>query len=395
MGDLVKYLIEFLLYGNTEAVSQVGYTDDESRWSQYRVVILPNAKLGKTIVYPDLSPLRTRQEGNTTVIEQDIVYTAFFFLSRAEELINDQRDAHNRFVAHLSILHRKNMLQMPLLDEYGHILLKMLNLPLPEPGFDHIYLTHDVDTLSFYRSLRSTLGGFSRGAFKQTLLAHRNLLLDPAFTFPWILDTDERLMHNAPCPVTQVYFLKKGPNIGRDYPQYRGRDQRTLLSLLKSHHANIGYHSAYDSNYLHSPEDMAGIINCNWHRAHYLRCSIERMQYLEELGYTDDFTMGFADAPGFRLQTTRAVRWINPYTYSVSGLTLHPLVLMDTTLSDERYLGLNEEEAWFACQQLIDRVRQNHGELVLLWHNSNFTRSYYHKTLYTKIIDSLCTTKNN
>lgn len=395
MGDLVKYLIEFLLYGNTEAVSQVGYTDDESLWSQYRVVIIPNTKFGKTIVHPDLSPLRTRQVGNTTVIEQDIVYTAFFFLSRAEELINDQRDAHNRFVAHLSVLHRKNMLQMPLLDEYGHILLKMLNLPLPEPGFDHIYLTHDVDTLSFYRSLRGTLGGIYRGEYGKMILAHHNLFRDPAFTFPWILETDERLIQNAPCPVSQVYFLKKGPNIGHDYPQYGGRDQRALLNLLKSHHAIIGYHSAYDSNYLNSPDEMVGIINRRWHRSHYLRCSLDRMQYLEELGYTDDFTMGFADEPGFRLQTTRAVRWINPYTYSVSGLTLHPLVLMDTTLSDERYMRLNEEEAWFTCQQLIERIRQNHGEVVLLWHNSNFIHPQYHKSLYAKIIDSLCTTKDN
>ena len=44
----------------------------------------------------------------------------------------------------------------------GRMLLKQLDLPLPEPGFGHIYLTHDIDAISQYRHLRGALGGFKR-----------------------------------------------------------------------------------------------------------------------------------------------------------------------------------------------------------------------------------------
>ena len=53
MKEIVEYIITFLLYGNHEAIKQVGYTADESQWDKYRVVIVPNGHLGKEIVMPD------------------------------------------------------------------------------------------------------------------------------------------------------------------------------------------------------------------------------------------------------------------------------------------------------------------------------------------------------
>ena len=107
---------------------------------------------------------------------------------------------------------------------------------------------------------------------------------------------------------------------------------------------------------------------------------------LIKAGYTDDFTMGYADQAGFRLQTSRAVRWINPYTYKLTPLTLHPLLIMDNTLSQENYMDLTEDEAFFLCERLIEKVRMHHGDLCLLWHNSNINDSTYHRSLYEKVI---------
>ena len=121
-------------------------------------------------------------------------------------------------------------------------------------------------------------------------------------------------------------------------------------------------------------------------RAHYLRCSIDRMQQLVDAGYKDDFTMGFADAAGFRLQTSRAVRWINPKTYQLTELTLHPLTVMDCTLSNANYMNLTEDEAYFLCERLFEKVKLHHGDLCLLWHNSNLTPNTYHKNLYAKLL---------
>jgi hypothetical protein len=113
------------------------------------------------------------------------------------------------------------------------------------------------------------------------------------------------------------------------------------------------------------------------------------MQQLVEMGVKDDFTMMFADQAGFRLQTTRAVRWINPMTWQLTELTLHPMTVMDCTLSHEHYMGLSEDEAYFECQRLFEKVHQNAGEVVLLWHNTIINNESYHKTLYPKVLELL------
>ena len=118
----------------------------------------------------------------------------------------------------------------------------------------------------------------------------------------------------------------------------------------------------------------------------YIRKAYDQLQRLADAGYTDDFTMGFADQAGFRLQTTRAVRWINPKTMQLTNLTLHPLTIMDCTLSNENYMNLTEDEAYFLCERLIEKVRLHHGDLCLLWHNSNIRPDTYHQSLYQQLI---------
>ena len=71
------------------------------------------------------------------------------------------------------------------------------------------------------------------------------------------------------------------------------------------------------------------------------------MQALVAAGITDDYTMGFADKAGFRLQTTRPVRWLDPVTFELTDLVLHPLTVMDTTLASEQYMHLDEEQDFY------------------------------------------------
>jgi hypothetical protein len=68
---------------------------------------------------------------------------------------------------------------------------------------------------------------------------------------------------------------------------------------------------------------------------------------------------------------------------------MHPLTVMDCTLSNENYMHLSEDEAFFLCERLIEKVRMHHGDLCLLWHNNRFAEDSYHKSLYTQIINYL------
>lgn len=409
--SIIDYIRQFLLYGNAEAKQRIGYTADEQEWEQYPVVIVPNGFLGNSLVLPDMSRPQMEQRGKTLVIRTDLIYNTFFFISRAEELLNRQRDEHGRFCARYSILGYSNRLQIPIIDEYAHILMKHLELDMPAPRYSHIYLTHDIDTISQYRHLRGFLGGIYRSEWRQALQALTDIHRDPVYTFPWLIEQDAKV------PTAEViYFVKHTRGKGYDYPQYnlQGTDFQQLKSILLKSGAHLGIHSSYygvdnglkitdtrlnssDSkcsetkvtsplSFILHPSSDGSIL----HRSHYLRCSIDNMQALADAGVTDDFTMAFPDQAGFRLQTSRPVRWINPKTYTLTPLTLHPLTVMDCTLSNANYMNLQtEDEAYFFCEQLFDKVRQYAGDITLLWHNSNPSGNPYHQSLYIKLLKGL------
>ena len=384
MTEIIDYIKSFLTYGDTEAAKLIGYTNNPDEFKNYKLVIIPNGHLGKDIVLPfmgNLKPLASNHSPLAFIIEDDIIYTSFFFISRAEELLVPERDEHGRFTAKYSILGQHNRLQIPLLDEYARAVMKLLDLPLPPAKFNHIYLTHDIDTIAHYRHLRGFIGGWLRDGMDPVLNAINDIKNDPAYTFPWLVRQDNKVKS-----AEVIYFVKDTKGKGYDYPQYnlRGKDWLQLKKYLESKKAQLGLHSSYYG--------FEGETEYKLHRSHFLRCSIDNMQRLADAGITDDFTMGFPDQAGFRLQTTRAVRWINPLTFSLSPLTLHPLTVMDGTLSQPNYMNLNEDEAYFLCQRLFDKVRQNNGDLCLLWHNtsitlaSNLSPFAYHKSLYPKLL---------
>ena len=392
MKEIIEYIISFLLYGDSNAVNQVGYTSDEAEWHKYRVVIVPNGHLGKDIVIPDLGEVIVEareeldQEKKTWLVRTDLIYNTFFYISRAEELITPELDEHGRFAAKYSILSQKNRLMIPVVDEYARLVMKLLELPMPKPSFSKIYLTHDVDSMAHYRHLRGAIGGIMRGQWKKVLAARQDIHNDPAYTFSWLISQDKKI-DGADC----IYFVKDTLGKGCDYPQYDldGKDYTELKRHLVDSGAQIGWHSSYYGVDGYKEIKRLDDDVMRLHRSHYLRCSIDNMQDLVDLGVKDDFTMMFPDQVGFRLQTTRAVRWINPKTMHLTNLTLHPMTVMDCTLSNNNYMNLTEDEAYFECQRLFEKVYQNAGEIVLLWHNTIIDNTSYHKSLYPKLLDLL------
>lgn len=382
MKDIIDYIITWLCYGDINAAKRVAYTADEKALKDHDLIIIPNGHLGQDLLLPELKrPIVEQPKKGKSIIRTDIVYTTFFFISRAEELIRFQRDEHDRFAAKYSILGLKSRTQIPRLDEYARLVLKQLNLPLPEPGFAHIYLTHDIDSIDQYRHLRGLAGGIKRGEVKQAFASLCNIKKDPQYTFPWLIEQDAKVPN-----AETIYFVKHTKGRGFDYPQYClcGHDYKRVKKLLLESGAKLGIHSSY---YGDLPPYTLHNTQSTLHRSHYLRCSIDQMQRLADAGYTDDFTMGFADQAGFRLQTTRAVRWINPKTMQLTNLTLHPLTVMDCTLSNDNYMNLTEDEAYFLCERLIEKVKLHHGDLCLLWHNGNLTPDKYHRSLYQQLIN--------
>ena len=105
-------------------------------------------------------------------------------------------------------------------------------------------------------------------------------------------------------------------------------------------------------------------------------------------GFRNDYTMGYADVVGFRLGTARPVKFINPNTRLLTELILHPLILRDLTLSDPRYMALEQAEAEAVAIDLVRTTARYNGELNLLWHNDLLSPQAHpwHSVLYRSIL---------
>lgn len=432
MTQLHTYLLQFLLNSpekETEIVPKIAYSSHEKEFGNYAVVIqasdfftknygsknsLPSLPLPAIEGMPFLyGKAEIEKRGNTIIIHADLLASAFVLLSRYEEWVQPNcRDEHGRFPAQHSIAYKSGFLHRPIIDEYGALLRRCLReagIEVAEPAqkINALYLTHDVDFLTRYGSLRGVCSAMWRSVLHckneitPALESLKNPRNDPFFTFPWILQKNTELQNRLPhTNVETIMFLKSKKYCNRrDRPFYRlvSRAARQLISLLQHANATIGLHASYTAG--ENPALIAGEkqklerackthITCN--RNHFLRSQNPvDMDYLLPSGILHDFTVGFADCAGFRLSTCRPVRYISVETKEVSDLLLHPLLIMDCSLSDERYMNLNENEAFEYAAQLIERVQKHNGEIVLLWHNHVFaaTEKYNHTELYTKILD--------
>ncbi|MDR1115398.1 MAG: polysaccharide deacetylase family protein [Tannerella sp.] len=424
MTDIIRYILRFMVGEHLpDDVSKlVGYTSDQSAFADYKVVIVPSGFFdegtygtvktkpsiplmnidGKPFLFgtPDIERV-----GDVIVVHADLVASAYFLLSRYEEILHrDIRDGHGRFPGCESLPWLAGFIDRPVVDEYGKLMRRWLNnnganIVERIPFMEKINLTHDVDVPFSGRTWRNIVRRVLSGQNPVTAVRgkYSPLECDPYYTFPWMLEQNEKLRRVAGVDRCRSFlFFRAGGEAVQDRPYYdlRGKDIQSLYSLCKRYDATIGLHSSYqagrDPSLILSEkknlEEAFGIeIKCNRH--HFLASrEPEDMEYLEKAGFTDDYTIGYADVAGFRLGTSRPVRYINPATCRLSALTLHPLTVMDGTLNEAKYMNLTSDQAEEYCMRLIRNIRDVNGELTLLWHNTSAVEGCgYLRELYGKI----------
>lgn len=429
-----NFILQFLTGYEDENVFKhfrIGYTADRELFPRYDLVFVPSGFFESDLYGTEASlpsgPLpeiegtpflygenRVEKEGNTLVVYADLVATVFFFLSRYEEICRPQvRDAHGRFPGRESILFRNHLITRPILDEYTLLVQKWLretgiDLPSRPEKIAKLWLTHDVDAPFFCKSLRSfgreVVQGTSWGTAWRLWRQRRED--DPYYTFPRMAALDRACREKAGFPVQTVYFLKGGGESPYDKPVYRLKRKglSELIKFLSSQNITFGLHGSYSSGGkradLREKQKVEQAVGKRvlFFRNHFLRsCEPRHAASLESIGITDDFTMGYADVAGFRLGTTRPVIWIDPSSGRLSKLVLHPLTVMDATLADPRYMGLNAEKAKEYCLLLFQAARRYGGEVCLLWHNTSFVEDAYPANpapwmgeLYAYLLDHLC-----
>jgi hypothetical protein len=105
-------------------------------------------------------------------------------------------------------------------------------------------------------------------------------------------------------------------------------------------------------------------------RYHFLRLRLPRSyRIMQHAGIRHDYTMGYADAVGFRAGISVPYPFYDVERDHENDLLIHPFCVMDTTL--KKYLNLSPAEGLEEYKRLIDLVRKVDGTFCCIVHNQN------------------------
>lgn len=330
----------------------------------------------------------------------DIFGSAFFMLSRFEEVARPVEDIHQRFPASASLAASAGFLERPLLDEYVEILWAYMHRLWPaaerQVRRGSTRVSCDVDT-PFDPTIRS-LGVLSR-TLAGDLLRRRSPIeaakrtrryldrlagqhsRDPFHTFDWYVDICERAGLKA-----AFYFISDRTNPAFDAVyDIDSKPITTLMAWLHDAGHEIGTHGSFETfrngaQILREKTMMVAAaastgrdIVINGNRQHYLRWDVRQTpDYLDAAGYLYDTTGGYADRPGFRFGTAKPFKMWSWTRHTSLPLLQYPLIVMEASVIDDSYLGLDHSpEGLDLIMTMKRRALRFGGDFSLLWHNSH------------------------
>ncbi|NBF39112.1 MAG: hypothetical protein GVY14_01740 [Spirochaetes bacterium] len=150
---------------------------------------------------------------------------------------------------------------------------------------------------------------------------------------------------------------------------YDAADLAGTMQLIQAHGGEIAAHgldgwhdAAQGEDERRRIEEISG--SCvRGNRTHWLWQTPSSPQVLEEAGFLYDSSVGYNDAVGFRAGTTQSYR-----PSGCRSLLELPLNLQDTALLYPGRMGLSAQEALGAAAEIVDRVAEFGGLLVVNWH---------------------------
>jgi hypothetical protein len=309
-------------------------------------------------------------------LPMDLPAAIFWLLSRAEEYDQPASDGHGRFPASASLAWREGFLERPLIDGWlsrlrRELLQEWPGLGLPQPE-SRVIPTCDVDFAWRYRhkpllrQLRTLAGEAWRnglqGAWRglQVMTGARR---DPYDLYALWEELDALLFFplGDPGPFDRQHSWQE--------PHYRALVRRWTDRQRAGLHPS--YASATDPGKLQEEivrfTDITGVGPVH-SRQHFLRFRLpDTYRALAEAGIREEWSMGYADAPGFRAGTAHPFPWYDLEADAPTAMQIHPLAVMDVTLN--RYQKLSPEEAGRRMRDLREATREGGGELVTLWHH--------------------------
>ena len=323
--------------------------------------------------------------------EDDLVASAFFWLSGWQEHTASARDRHGRFPHHASLQARFGTTTRPAVDAYREHLAAALAdraVPLRRRTWDRAVWafcpTHDIDYLRKWRKgmiYREVVPYFLRNQRRVSPGARIRRL--GRFLYDWLTPRDvyrtsfERLHHETmERGGTATFFLKTGAHGPHDV-FYDADDPylRQRIAALEEDGFEIGLHPSYYAHthleYLHEEHSRLAAAVTQTPvsvRQHYLRYEAPATPRLQQAaGFRIDSSLGFSETEGFRHATCLPFQRFDVSANAPTDLWEMPLSMMESAVFNRRGLAL--AEALRATADILQTCRRFGGVAVMLWHN--------------------------
>ena len=325
----------------------------------------------------------------------DLFAATFYLLSLYEEYFPTSLDEHGRFDPQNSLLFQNACLEIPIIDRWAY----QLKETLENSGYStaefrlrkyRAISTYDIDFpfLYRYKGLIKSAGALLRDCLKQDFEAVKERLsvLLRRSEDPYMQAI--RFIHSTEMQAERSYYLfvllgKRG-KLGRS-AVYSPKDYYRYLKELSA--VSIGLHPSYETyksykthktyqTLISEKNSLEKILQhpIAFSRQHFLRMlTPDTFQALLQAGIREDFTLAFANAPGFRSGTAVPHFFYDLQKEEATSLLLRPTVMMDSSLIIN--LKLSPEAALDKIKSLIDACKESGGDYLSLWHNSNIAGS--------------------
>jgi len=341
------------------------------------------------------------KKGNHWHLNLDVFGSAFFMLSRYEELITKDRDKHNRFPATASIAYKAGFLDRPIVNEYLEILWACMHQLWPslerkKRQFRNLIscdVDYPIDTVgySFKQTTLRVLGRLLRG--NDIPLVQGDILnyvfkkfgsdrFDVYFNnIKWLMDENDK----AGNKVAFFFIPKQTSSVYDDLNIFSSVKVHDLLMDIFQKGHEIGFHPGYGTynseasfnasvSALKYIYNELGVKNIGG-RQHYLRYDVSITPRLwDESGFVYDSSLGFADKAGFRCGVCYEYTMFDLANRKPLKIKQRPLVAMDCSIVSNGYEGLGYTDKSLERFNLLkERCRRFNGGFTLLWHNSFFS----------------------
>lgn len=312
----------------------------------------------------------------------DIIASAFYVAAMYHEHLPGKTDEHERVVGKNGFLDKNNWLQQCIVDRWSEKLIDVLTRELSldlhrvKPSFQ-IIPTFDIDNAYAYKlkkgvrkylSILKDVTKFNTLRLKERKQVLTGEVKDPYDTYDYIKNIAERGFQ-----VKLFWLLGDLSDFDRNINWQNLYQQRLIQQMNRV--TPVGLHPSYKSNEVlgalgDEKKRLEKILGSEVKesRQHFLK--IEHRKTFSSLlgaGFTDDYSVGFADVVGFRAGLSRPFPWFNLKTNRISELTLHPFAYMEGTLKDYMHLSIDESKQ--VVETLLNEVEHCGGEFICLWHN--------------------------